>query len=115
MDEELLDKLSKILADKNIDLNQVLENFQATPSENNEEHVSSDNSQIDTEKIIKIQKLLKLLNSKNGSNDTNLLMALKPYLRDSKKTKVDEYIKILHMIEIFENFQKMGGNISDLL
>jgi len=64
MDEELLDKLSKILADKNIDLNQVLENFQAAPSNSDKENNSSDNSQIDTEKLLKIQKLLTLLNSK---------------------------------------------------
>ena len=115
MDEDLLNRLSKILEDKNIDLNQVLENFQTTPSKNENENNSESNSQVDTEQFLKIQKLLTLLNSKNGSNDAKLLMALKPYLRESRKNKIDEYIKILHMIEIFENFQEMGGNISDLL
>ncbi len=64
MDEDLINKLSEILADKNIDLNQVLENFQATSSNTENTDNVNNSSQIDTESILKIQKILNLLNTK---------------------------------------------------
>lgn len=64
MDEDLINKLSEILADKNIDLNQVLENFQATSSNTENAANVNNSSQIDTESILKIQKILNLLNTK---------------------------------------------------
>lgn len=47
--------------------------------------------------------------------DENLLKALKPYMRDSRKEKIDKYIKLLHIFKLMEKFQEMGGNINDFL
>ncbi len=114
MDEDLAKKLTDILNEKNININEILENFQANSSDENTNNTQS-NNQFDAETLLKIQNLLKILNSKKDSNDEQLLRSLKPYLRESKKTKVDQYIKLLHILKLFENFQEMGGNINDFL
>ncbi len=115
MDEDLAKKLSDILNEKNINLNEILENFQANSSNENTKNSEADTCQFDADTLLKIQKLLKLLKSESNSNDEQLLRSLKPYLRDSKKTKIDQYIKLLHILKLFENFQEMGGNINDFL
>lgn len=68
MNEDLASQLSSILKKNNIDLNQVLENF--NQSQKSEENSSENNnppnenfSSIDPDMIIKIQKLLSLVNS----------------------------------------------------
>lgn len=120
MNDDLISQLSSILEKNNIDLNQVLENF--NNSQNSEKKSSENNnspddssSKIDTDTILKIQKLLQLLNDNKNSKDEQLLKSLKPYMRDSRKEKIDQYIKLLHIIKIIENFQEMGGNINDFL
>lgn len=65
--------------------------------------------------LIKIQKLLSLVNSNKNSKDEQLLKSLKPYMRQSRKDKIDQYVKLLHIMKLFENFQEMGGNINDFL
>lgn len=115
MDEDLAKKLSDILNEKNINLNEILENFQANSSNENTENPETNSCQIDTETLLKLQKLFQLIKSGTNSNDEQLLRSLKPYLRDSKKTKIEQYIKLLHILKMFENFQEMGGNINDFL
>lgn len=116
MDEELLDKLSNILSEKNININDILENFQNTSSNENASEETNDFSKIDPTTLLKLQKIMSLLNSKKtNSKDETLLLALKPYMRNSKKEKIDQYIKLLHIINMFEKFQEMGGNINDFL
>lgn len=115
MNEDLAKQLSDMLSEKNIDLNQVLDNFKANSSEENTQEKTSSFDQFDTATLLKFQKLFGLLNSKNNSQDEQLLKALKPYMRDSKKGKIDQYIKLLHIMQIFEKFQEMGGNLNDFL
>lgn len=115
MNEDLAKQLSGILNDKNIDLNEILENFKNNSSNENTEKKDTDSSQIDTSTLLKIQQLLNLLNKNSNNRDEQLLKSLKPYMRDSKKEKIDHYIKLLHIYKLFENFQEMGGNINDFL
>lgn len=115
MNEDLAKQLSSILEDKNIDLNQILDNFKANSSEENTQEKKNNFNQIDTNTLLKFQKIFSLLNSKSNSQDEQLLNALKPYLRDSRKEKIDQYIKLLHLFKLFEKFQEMGGNLNDFL
>ncbi len=110
MDEELINKFSEILKEKNIDLNSVLENFNSnsnTPSNNNTNSEKNSND-FDINTILKIKKILDSTNSSN--NDSNLLMALKPYLRNSRQEKIDQYAKMLKIAKAFQSFQNMGGD-----
>lgn len=115
MNEDLAKQLSDMLAEKNIDLNNILENFKNKTSEENTDQNQTNFNQIDTDTILKFQKIFELLNKKNNNKDEQLLRALKPYMRDSRKDKIDQYIKLLHMIKVFEQFKEMGGNINDFL
>lgn len=116
MDEELMNKFSDILKEKNIDLNSVLENFNSnsTNSSNNSPNSekktenSSTTNDFDISTILKMKKVFE--NTNNSNNDSNLLLALKPYLRDSRKEKVDQYAKILSLAKAFQTFQNLGGD-----
>ena len=55
------------------------------------------------------------MNNNKNSKDEQLLQSLKPYMRQSRKDKIDQYIKLLHIMKLFENFQEMGGNLNDFL
>ena len=112
MDEDLLNKLSDLLSEKNIDLKQVLGNFQDSSSEN-PSNETSNTSGIDMDTLLKIQKLAGILSNSESSKDETLLRALKPYMRDSRKEKIDNYIKMLHILNMAQKFQEMGGNLND--
>ena len=107
MDPDLLKQLSNMLSEKDIDLNQILENFQSSSSDENTTNSQVDSNQIDPEMLLKFQKLLSLLNKNKDSKDEVLLKALKPYMRDYRKNKIDQYIKLLHILNLFENFQEI--------
>ena len=118
MDEDLVGRLAEILAEKNIDLNEVLKNFEGVGSSGSDSDIkqeSSGPSGVDVETLLKFQKLAALLSSKSDSKDESLLRALKPYLRDSRKVKIDKYIKLLRVVSLLEKFQDMGGSFDDIL
>ena len=47
----------------------------------------------------------------NTKNDprANLLLSLKPYLKDSRKEKVEQYVKLFSMGKIMEVFNPRNG------
>ena len=49
------------------------------------------------------------MNQKKNSNSSQLLYSLKPYLRDSRKEKLDNYIKLLNMGQLIEGLGIIGG------
>ena len=50
----------------------------------------------------------------NNSNDprSNLLYSLKPYLREERKAKVDQYANLLNVAKIAELFNNTNNNSS---
>ena len=65
---------------------------------------------IDFNTILKIQEIMKSLkDDKQNDYRTNLLMALKPYVRESRKGKVDTYIQLMKMGKIIQGFNSAGG------
>ena len=48
----------------------------------------------------------------NNKNDprAKLLLALKPYLKESRKEKVEQYIQLFNMSSMLEGFNFMGGD-----
>ena len=59
-----------------------------------------------------IMKLSSALGKMNNKNDprTNLLYSLKPYLRDGKKEKLDQYVNLLNVSKIAEILKEEGNN-----
>ena len=61
---------------------------------------------------IDMNSVMNLLNTMNLNNDddlTRLLFALKPYLRNERKEKVDEYVKLIKLGKIAEVFDKLNN------
>lgn len=51
-----------------------------------------------------IMKMSSVMNNLNNSNDprSNLLQSLKPYMREGRKEKVDQYANLLKVAQIAE-------------
>lgn len=111
---ELNDVISQISPD-------MIKNFSSMMNSNNnsngneqESHKSSnhsnsnnsnnfDFSNLDINTILKMKSVMEKLNNKNDPR-YNLLNSLKPYLRDEKKNKIDQYANLLNIAKITEIF-----------
>jgi len=59
--------------------------------------------------ILKLKSVMDKMNSSKNSADSNLLSSLKPYLKESRRSKVDQYINILNMSKAMNLFNGFGG------
>lgn len=87
-----------------------------TDNLNNKNHNNSNNnfdfSNIDMNTIIKMKGIMENLNNSNDPR-SNLLYSLKPYLREERKEKIDQYANLLNVAkiaEIFKNENKENNN-----
>lgn len=76
-------------------------------STNNSDN-SFGNSGIDFETIMKMKTIIDKINTKDDPR-SNLLQSLKPYLKDSRKSKIDQYIQLMNMSKVMDVFPFMGG------
>ena len=83
------------------------ENEKNFEDENNENENPFSNIDINT--ILKIKQILDSLNSQKSNPRSNLLLSLKPYVRPERKDKIDQYIKLLNVENVIENFKFSGG------
>ena len=67
---------------------------------NNQNHsTQNSNFNLDINTIMKMKSIMENMNNKNDPR-ANLLYSLKPYLRDSKKDKLDQYVNLLNISKI---------------
>ena len=85
----------------------MINNTNTTEEEPIKEQSSSGN--IDIENILKMKTIIEKMNAKEDPR-SNLLLSLKPYLKESRQGKVDQYIQLLNMSKILEVFPFMGGD-----
>jgi hypothetical protein len=116
-DENTINKLKSMLnkGELNDVISQIppemIQNFSSMMSQNKERN-SNDNvnnssnntnnfdfSQIDMNTILKMKSIMEKLNSTNDPR-SNLLYSLKPYLREEKKEKLDQYANLLNVAKI---------------
>ena len=67
-----------------------------------------DFSKMDMQTLMKMQSIFSKLNSASDDDMSRLLFALKPYLRNEKKEKIDDYIKLARMGKMTELFDLLG-------
>lgn len=62
-----------------------------------------------------IMKMTSVMNNLNNSNDprSNLLHSLKPYMRESRKDKVDQYANLLNIAKVAELFKNDNNSNSN--
>ena len=78
-------------------------------SYNDNQSTSSNFNNIDFETIMKMKTIIDKMNVKDDPR-SNLLQSLKPYLKDSRKSKIDQYIQLMNMSKVMDVFPFMGGD-----
>lgn len=131
---DVFEKLNSIAGQNNISpdmVNNLFNMFNNSNSNNNSSTNSSDdfshqdynnssnstinqencfgNAGIDFETIMKMKTIIDKMNTKDDPR-SNLLQSLKPYLKDSRKSKVDQYIQLMNMSKVMDVFPFMGGD-----
>lgn len=85
----------------------------STNSNSSKEDSSYENPEIDINTILKLKKVMDSMNSKKDDPRSNLLLSLKPYLKESRRKKVDEYVKLFGLGKAFEVMNSLGGDKND--
>lgn len=98
----------------------IFSNFNMNSGNNSNNNFNSNNSSnsnngfdfsnIDMATIMKIKNVMNKVNSNKNDPKSNLLTSLKPYLRDSKKEKLDKYMKFMNLTSVIEVFNNIGGD-----
>lgn len=78
-----------------------------TSSSQNNENFSMPEFDIGT--MMKMKTIMDSMKSNKDDPRANLLRSLKPYLKQSRKDKVDQYIQIFNMGKVFEILNPLGG------
>ena len=96
------------------DFNEFISSFSKDNSSSNNDNNSFNNENnpfgnIDMNTVLKMRKIMENMNNSKNNPRANLLLSLKPYLRQSRKQKIDQYIQLFSMGELIENLEPMGG------
>ena len=105
----------------NIDINKILSqvspemlnNLSSSLNSNSSNNNSNQNNfNLDMNTILKMKSIMESMNNKNDPR-ANLLYSLKPYLRESKKDKVDQYVNMLNISKIADFMNKPNVDKKD--
>lgn len=100
---DILSNFSEILKEKDIDLNNILGNNMHNDNTDGTENRASDDT-FDINMILKIKDIMSQMNSNKNNPRNQLLHSLKPYLEDTKKEKLEQYIKIANLLSVLDSF-----------
>ena len=110
----------------NVDFNSVFPDFEKFVSSFNKDDNSNNNNfdssnffdsnnsennffgNIDINTILKMKQIINNANKKSDPRST-LLLSLKPYLKPSRRQKIDQYIQFFNISDIIENLKPIGG------
>lgn len=91
---------------------EMLNNLGSMLNSNNQSNQNSSqngNFNLDMNTIMKMKSIMENMNNKNDPR-ANLLYSLKPYLRDSKKDKLDQYVNLLNVSKIADFMNKNNND-----
>lgn len=110
---EMLNNLSSMLQSNNsASHNNSSNNSNSFNGSNSNSGSSSNNGfNLDPETLMKMTSVINAMNQKDNAG-SNLLHSLKPYLRDSRKDKLDQYANLLNISKIADIMknEKKGNN-----
>ena len=97
------------------DIKNLLNNLKSSSDSENTSRESSNinDSGIDINTILKMKKVMDSMNSNKDDPRSNLLLSLKPYLKESRRKKVDQYIQLFGLGKAFEIMNSLGGDVSN--
>ena len=91
--------LNNILSQVSPEMLNNLGNMLNSNNQSNKNSSQNGNFNLDMNTITKMKSIMDNMNNKNDPR-ANLLYSLKPYLRDSKKDKIDQYVNLLNVSKI---------------
>ena len=105
---ESLKSLSNMLNNNTNNSSNNGNNSNNSNSNANSSNTSNNNFDFSNIDINTMMKMKSILDKMNNSSDprSNLLNSLKPYLRDSKKNKLDQYSQFINMSNVIELFNQ---------
>ena len=108
---DMIKNISKMINEGNIpdEVKNIVNNLKSDNSSSVNDFNSSPN--IDIETILKMKSIFEKMNSREDPR-ANLLRSLKPYLKDSRKSKVDQYIQLFNMTKVMDILKPNGGEVS---
>ena len=101
--------LNNILGQLSPEMINNLGNLLNSNGQSNQSHSQNSNLNIDMNTIMKMKSIMENINNKNDPR-ANLLYSLKPYLRDSKKDKLDQYVNLLNVSKIADIMNQPNNN-----
>ena len=109
----IMNQINKMMQNNEFpdDLKNILNNFNNSSdnSNNSKESNQSATPDIDINTILKMKQVIDSVNSNKDDPRANLLKSLKPYLKESRQKKVDQYVKLFGLGKAFEAFNFLGG------
>ncbi len=118
----LLNQFNNMIKSNNIpdNLKDIINNFNNSNNSSSDTSVNgntsnsndenNNNFDIDINTLLKMKKIMESIKSDKNDSRTSLLLSLKPYLKESRRKKVDQYIKLFNMEKVFETFNSLGGD-----
>lgn len=94
---------------KNSSSNSSSNNYNTSESNNSKDSSSNFSGNIDFETILKIKSIMETLNKKDDPR-SNLLYSLKPYLRETRQKKLDQYVNLFKITEVTNLFKNEKGD-----
>lgn len=101
---EMIQNFSSMMSQNNQNQTNSNTNTNTNTNTNNSANNGFDFSQIDMNTLLKMKSVMDKLNTSNDPR-SNLLYSLKPYLREEKKEKVDQYANLLNVAKIADLFK----------
>lgn len=114
----IMDQLNQMFSSNTVpdELKTIIDNIKNSSSDKSSEQSSNDSNSfnIDMGTMLKMKQVIDSINSTKDDPRTNLLLSLKPYLKDSRKKKVEQYIKLFGIEKAFQSFDFLGGENNDV-
>ena len=101
--------LNNILSQVSPEMINNLGNMLNSNNSSNQSSSQNGNFNLDMNTIMKMKSIMENMNNKNDPR-ANLLYSLKPYLRDSKKDKLDQYVNLLNVSKLADFMNTNNNN-----
>ena len=102
------DDIKQMMSNVSPEMVNNLGNMMNSNNQSNQNSPQNGNLNLDMNTIMKMKSIMENMNNKNDPR-ANLLYSLKPYLRDSKKDKLDQYVNLLNVSKIAD-FMNQNNN-----
>lgn len=112
MNEDLSSMFEKLNINKDAISPEMIDNIRSmfnNISSSSDSTGSSKSPDIDMDTILKMKSIMDKINAKNDKPSSKLLYDLKPFLNESKQSKIDKYVKMDKMVELLP---LIGGDLN---